>query len=243
MAFRTQARIGAILAFATILTYGQDVEVRHRHLRRDGIGKLSVTQDGLAFSESGKGHKHSRTWTYEDIQQLELSSETLRILTYEDQKLKFGRDREYFFDRLPEGFAQTVYGQWRERLDQRFIAVLPDKGVQPVFEIPAKLLGIFQGSEGVVRFAADRIVYQTEKPGESRTWRFVDIENVATAGPFDLSVNTGEHHGATNTASREFRFQLKKPIPEVRYNELWRRLNDSKQLDFIQSSLAPTGAK
>ena len=31
-------------------------------------------------------------------------------------------------------------GQWRDRLDQRFIAGLPDEDVAPAWEIPAKLL-------------------------------------------------------------------------------------------------------
>jgi hypothetical protein len=35
-------------------------------------------------------------------------------------------EREYVFDQLPQGFAQAVYAQWRDRLDQRFIAGLAE---------------------------------------------------------------------------------------------------------------------
>jgi len=88
----------------------------------------------------------------------------------------------------------------------------------------------------MIRVGRDRIVYQTKKPEESRTWRFADIENIVSAGPFDFSVVTREHHGAWNAGWREFRFQLKGPLPEERYNELWRRLNAFKESVFIQSS-------
>jgi hypothetical protein len=234
MAFRIEARIGAILALAAVLGSAQEVQVRHTHLRHGGYGQLQVSQDSLRFVETGKGKKHSRNWKYDDIQQLELTLETLRLLTYEDQKWKFGRDREYLFDHLPEGFAQTVYALWRDRLDQRFTASLPDKNVQVAWEIPAKLLG--KGSQGTVRIGSDRIVYETEAPAESRTWRFLDIENIATAGPFDLSIVTREHHGTFNNGSREFRFQLKQALPEERYNELWRNLNLQTQSDLIRTS-------
>ncbi len=104
------------------------------------------------------------------------------------------------------------------------------------WEIPAKLLGRFRGSQGTVRIGTEHIVYQTETPAESRTWRFADIENIETVGPFDLSIVTREHHGALNAGSREFRFQLKQPLSEASFNELWRRLNINKQSDFIRTS-------
>jgi len=239
MAFRIETRIGLILVSAALVAGAQNVPVRHKHWRGGGNGELLVSRDGVSFTESGKGQRHSRTWKYAEMQQLELSADTLRILTYEDQKWKLGRDREYVFDQLPQGFAQTFYAQWRDRLDQRFIAGLPDKDVGSLWEIPAKLLGRFEGSEGIIRVGRDRIVYQTRESKQSRTWRFADIENIASAGPFDFSVVTREHQGAWNAGGREFRFQLKGPLPEERYNELWRRLNASKESVFIQSSVQP----
>jgi hypothetical protein len=236
MEFRIKARIGAFLSLAAMLASGQTATVRHTHARGNEPGELQVTATGISFTEAGKGKKHSRIWTYEEIQQLELSPSTIRILTYEDQKWVLGRDREYEFTALPPGFADTVYGVWRDRLDQRFIADLPDKQVRVEWQIPVKLLGTIQGSQGVIRVGEDRIVYETDKPGQSRTWRLEDIDNMASSGPFDLSVVTREHSGAFNSGSREFRFQLKQPLTEARYNDLWRRLNLSKQSEFVRTS-------
>jgi hypothetical protein len=238
MAFRIETRIGAVLALAAVTASGQMVMVRHKHARHGTTGELRVSGDGILFSETGKHQKHSRSWKYEDIQQLELSPGILKILTYEDRNWKMGgRDREYTFDGLPEGFAQEMYQLWRGRLDQRFVADLADETIAPVWRVPAKLLGAIRGSEGFVLFGNDAIVYKTSRPEQSRTWRFSDIENVATAGPFDFSIVTREHHGNWNVGSREFRFQLKEALPESRYNELWRKLNLSKQSELIRTSL------
>ena len=45
-----------------------------------------------------------------------------------------------------------------------------------------KLLGLIQGSQGTLLIGEDRIVYRTGQREESRTWRFSDIENIASAG-------------------------------------------------------------
>jgi hypothetical protein len=200
------------------------VHVRHRHWRHGGPGELRVTAEGLAFQETGKHRDHSRVWKYSDIQQLELTETTLRVLTYEDRKREFGRDREFVFDELPRNFAKSVYPQWKDQLDQRFVAAIADPEITAMAEFPAKLTALTRGVEGTLVFADDRIVFRAAQPGESRTWRFTDIENIASAGSFDFSVVTLEHHGSWNTATREFRFQLQRPMEEARYNELWRRV-------------------
>jgi len=186
------------------------------------MGEVEVTDQGISFTESGKHADHSRVWKYEQIQQLELTESTLRILTYEDQKWRLGSDREYVFDKLPADFAKTTYPMWKDKLDQRFIARIADAEVTSLIEFPAKLQALTKGTEGTLVFAEDRIVFRALKGGASRTWRFTDIDNVASAGPFDFSVSTWEHHGSWNTETREFRFQLQRPMEEARFNELWR---------------------
>ena len=209
MAFRIEASIIACLVAQSL--FAVPVEYRHHQ------GDLEVTLDAVTF----KGAQ-TWTWKYDQIQQLTLTETELRILTYEDSKWKIGRDREYIFDHLPEGFAKSVYCQWKDKLDQRFIAALADPDVKSLAEFPAKLKSLTKGTEGTLLFNADRIVFRATKPGESRTWRLADIENIASAGPFDFSLVVQEHHGAWNNATREFRFQLQKPMEETRYNELWR---------------------
>src|SRR5205807_9687051 len=148
------------------------------------IGTLRVGDDSVSFDEKGK---HTREWKFEDIQQLSLNSAGLRILTYEDRKWLLGRDREYVFDRLPEDLAKQSYALLRSKLGQRFVAELAEADVVPLWQVGAKLRHGLSGSQGTLTIAVDRIVFDTQATGESRTWLFRDIDNVSTAGPYDLA--------------------------------------------------------
>jgi hypothetical protein len=99
------------------------------------------------------------------------------------------------------------------------VAALADEPAKPQWQIPAKLVHGLGGSQGVVLVGADRVVYESSRHGESRTWRIEDLENVSSSGEFDLTITTHE---------REFRFQLKHAIGEKRYQELWMRVNRAR---------------
>ena len=219
MALRSEKRIGAILILSAAMAAAQPLtyQVRLKHLHGGEAGTLTVSADSIAFSA------HSLEWKYADIQQLSLSATELRILTYEDQKWQLGRDREYVFDRLPEEMSKQLYPLFAHTLDQRFVAAVADSDVRPLWKMPAKL----GGSQGVLIAGADRIVYETAAPGKSRTWRFRDIDSIATGGLFDLSITTLERSGWRHSGPKEFHFALKQALHEDRYNDLWRRLNES----------------
>jgi hypothetical protein len=94
------------LAAAQTYTY----EVLHRHWHGGAPGTLHISPDGISFEERGKKKEaDSRSWRYEEIQQLTVSPSELRILTYQYAKWKLGRDREYIFDRLPKNLAVETY--------------------------------------------------------------------------------------------------------------------------------------
>jgi hypothetical protein len=226
MALRIETRIGAIVALSVSAAFAQPFtyQVRHQHLRGGVTGMLRIDAESIAFTEQSKNGKKSREWAYADIQQLSLSGSELRILTYEDQKWQLGRDRDYVFDRLPEGMSQQVYELLTRSLDQRFIAELADPDVHALWQAGAKLRHGLSGSQGDLLIGDDRIVYQAKAAGESRTWRFADIDNIATAGPFDLAITTLERSDWRHASPTEFRFELKQALSEDRYNELWRRL-------------------
>lgn len=248
MAFRTEAKTLASIVvtaalFFPVRAFAQQGEwrVRHQHLRKGAIGALKVTPDTISFDERDKKNRptpHSRTWKYEEIQQLTLGAKTLRILTYEDQRLELlpnrarrpdagialGRDREFVFDTLPPALVTQLYAAWRDRLDARFVAALADDQVHSDWQLPVKLVHGRSGSQGVLRFAADRIVFETGEGEDSRTWRIRDLENISSSGPFDLTITA--HEG-------DFRFQLKEALAEDRYDRLWRQISRSNGLQTL----------
>jgi hypothetical protein len=236
MAFRTETKAGACIilwltlllamlmspAFAETRTY----EVRHVHFHHGGQGVLRIDENSISFEERGKQAKHSRQWKYDDIQQLVLGPEAMRIVTYEDSRWELGRDRVWLFDQLPTDLAEEWYPILSRRLDRRFVAALADEQAKPKWQIPVKLAHGRGGSQGVLLAAIGQVVYKSVQPGESRTWRMGDIENVSSSGPFDLTITTQE---------REFRFQLKQALSPARFDEMWRRVNQANGLLILSS--------
>jgi hypothetical protein len=187
--------------------WGAQFTVRHEHLNGGCAGEMTVDENGVRFIGA---RKHAWRWKYEDIQELRLSPERIYILTYKDRKLRLGEDRAYnFTGKVP---AEELYALLRERMDQRFVAAVGQAIGLPTWSVPAKHLRPIVGSEGTLEFGADAIVYSTSARDESRTWRYSDIESIGSSGPFQLTITTLE---------KPFNFQLKQPITEARYNDLW----------------------
>jgi hypothetical protein len=231
MEFRSQKAVYLMIALfpwslaAAELRY----QVRHDHLLRDGSGTLVIDEKGVGYQETSKKQRHHGRWDYQDIQQLYLAPERLTVVTYKDRKWLFGIDQEYEFRLLPGQSLKEVYELLKNRLDRRFVAALPDDQVAVIWELPVKLLGTLQGSEGVLRFGPSHIVYKTDKKDNSRTWRYQDIDNISTSDPYQLTLTSYER------GRKGFNFQLKQPLDEKRFNLLWRRLNQSKGLEFLTS--------
>ena len=238
MALRIETAIGALLAGAITLAAAAadrplSYPVRHQHWRNGGSGVLRISENSITFEEGGKDQKHSRTWRFCEIQQLAIGTSEIHLLTYEDRRWELGRDREYAFDQLPEHMAEQLYPIFRSKLDQRFVAEMADFEFQPLWRIDVKLQQRWGGTQGVLSIGEDRISYQTQKPGESRTWRYQDIESVSSSSPFELTIMGFERSGWSHSGPREFRFQLKQALPDGRYDELWRRLNASHGLRIL----------
>jgi hypothetical protein len=248
MAFRSKAQIGAllILGFGASLLAAEPLtfQVRHRHLRQGTEGTLRVEDSGIAFEEAGEHKSHSRQWRFEDIEQLTLSADALRIVTYEDQRWQPGHDREFVFDHLPPDLAAKLYPIFSRRLDQRFVAALAlaDDPLKPLWEAPAKLVHFTRGAQGVVLVGGDRVVFRTASPEQSRTWRIADIDMVSSSGPFDLTITTFERAGGNYAGRKDFHFELKRPLTEAEYNGLWRIVNQAKGLRILNASI-PEGEK
>ncbi len=244
MEFRIEKRTGALLislvllapaAFTQVLNY--DVWHGHPlppHVRKNGsMGTLTITGESVSFTEIG--HLHAWRWDYRDIQQLKIGHKSLTVLTYQDNKWRLGADREYRFDLRSDKTFEDAYQLLKGRLDQRLVAAVPDHLSNILWEIPVKHLLRFGGDEGVLQVGPDTIVYQSADKAESRTWRYEDIENVSSSGPFDLTVTTFERAKTHYGNLKGFSFELKQRLEEARYNELWLRLNQSKGLKILNS--------
>lgn len=243
MAFWTETRAGAFLTALLLLApagFAQQefhYEVWHGHSRPPHIrkagetGVLTISESGISF----EAKPHSWNWAYQDIRQLKILPGSIVVLTYEDNKWKLGADREYRFDVPFIKMFIDAYPFLKSHLDQRFVAAIPERISNPLWEIPAKHLLRFGGDEGVLQIGPNEIAYQSAKGGESRAWRYLDIENISSSGPFQLTITTFERAKAHYGDLKGFNFELKQPLGEDRYNDLWLRLNRSKGLKILDA--------
>jgi hypothetical protein len=234
MAFRIEKTVVAVLIAIVMVEACAAAEsaafpVRHTHLRKGGSGEIRIGESSISFREAGKKRNHSREWAYEDIQQLYVAADLIRLVTYEDVSWKLGKDREYVFDELPEGAAQQIVAALRGRIDERrVVAAMPEVSIHPIWQVRAKLLEGRGGSEGAVLVGDGTIVYNSAERNASRTWHFPQIDNISSSGPFDLTITVFEQGGSSFAGRHDYRFELKTELSEDRYNALWQRLNESR---------------
>lgn len=248
MAFRSQKAnssavlILAVAAFAGSLSAAElRYPVKHDHLWKSSTGTLTFSEEGVAYQEhakeTGNDEKdlHRGSWSYEDIQQLYLAPRKVSIRTYKDRKWRLGADEQLELTLEGDQTFEAAYDLLKGRLDQRFVAAFAEDEMRVLWEVPVKLKRLISGSQGVLQFGHDRIVYQTPDREEARTWRYSDIENISSSGHFQLTITTFEKSGRDYGDQRALNFQLKRPLDQKRYNELWRRLNQTKDVDLITS--------
>ena len=219
-----------ILMLAPAMGFALEFPARHDHWRGGCAGILAFDTDGVSFRQiSNKDAPHNWKWGWTDVQQLEIGDgRMVRLTGYRDRPWLAGKDQpfDFYLDGRPD--LTPVYQLLRGRLDQRFIVRLADMRGTPLWQLPVKRLGAIRGTEGTLAVFPDRVVYHSSTPWASRTWRDADIDNLSTAGPFQLTVTTFEHGGT-------FEFQLRQSLPPEQYQALWLRLNRPKGLAILSN--------
>ena len=204
---------GLILAWAMAATAAQ-FPMRHRHLRGICDGTLEVSEAGVRFA----GPKaHAWQWKLDQIRQLELAPDRVVVVSYENGRLA-GKERSYEFSGAVP--AAELYALLKDRMDQRLIAEMAQPPGGATWLLPAKHVGR-AGSLGTLELTPETIVYRTPALDESRTWRYTDIASISSSGPFQLTITTFELAPAQYGGRKDFDFELRQPISEDRYNELW----------------------
>ena len=196
-------------------------EVIHKKkLRRDSRGEIRFTQDAIEFL--AKKGKHKRRWAYQDIQYFDRISETeFVILSYEDQKWKLGRDRQYRFALTGGELTDSLFEQISQRIGRpvtnRVVSDIPEKR----YELPVKHLHSLGGCEGLLTFAGDHIYYATEHRKDAREWRVSrDVESVWSMDPYQLDLHVYDNNRREFSRTRVYRFALKKPFDPEFYRRL-----------------------
>lgn len=229
MAFPIEAPIA--LCLMTVLAHGAGirVEARHDHWHRYCAGSLEVGEEGIHFT----GPKHRWQWRWTDVQQVLLSHGELRVTTYRDSQWRLGADQELRFE-LPKDVDLAPVGLLLNTgLDRHYVDAW-SRPVQLEWTLAAKHLERFGGKMGKLAASQAGLTFQSEKNGGTRCWRWRDIERISSSNPYELTLTTFERSRVHYGGRRDFTFQLREPLSEQRYQEIWshvERIHNTTVLD------------
>ena len=211
-----------VLFLVPVAGAAQTFEVIHKkRFGPDGRGEIRITGDAIEFN-AAKKKKNSRRWAYDDIQYFDRISETeFVILSYEDQKWKLGRDRQYRFTLTGGELTDSLFEQISQRIGRpvtnRVVSDIPENR----YELPVKHLHSLGGCEGLLTFAGDDIYYATEHRKDAREWRVSrDVESVWSMNPYQLELHVYDNNRREFSRTRVYRFALKKPLDPEFYRRL-----------------------
>ena len=208
----------------------------------DGQGTVEINDDGITFQ--AKKPKHSRKWTWLDIQYFDrISEKEFNILTYEDQKRYFGRDRSYRFQITGGTLTDDLF----RRISEHLARPVTNRVIRPpekvLYEVPVKHLHTFGGCEGVLRFTAGKIYYVTDNAKDAREWQLDrDVNSVWSDDTYRLSIDTYDNNRREFSRTRVYQFDLKAPLDAAFYRELKLKLYHLESAHLpITSGPAPVG--
>ncbi|MCS6816823.1 MAG: hypothetical protein N0A16_05590 [Blastocatellia bacterium] len=191
---------------------------RHDHAMRSCQGELILTSEGIEYRTAHS--EHARRWAFEDVRLIVLASRReITLHTYEAHWWTLGRDRVFRFTTLseiPEEVSAFLLAHISRPLATSFV-VVEEKSLH---EFPARHRHRLGGCQGTIRVYADRIVYDSrDRPRDSRSWRWSDIQRVGRFGPYLLEIVTYEPEFGGPT--RAYVFDLKASLPDEVYDFVW----------------------
>ena len=196
-----------------------------KSIRPDVDGTLSVLEDGIRFQPE-KETKQVLQWSFEDVQHLDRASPTeVAIQSYSDSISRLGRDRWYRFVLVGSTFPDELHAKVVNRIGRPATDRVAREPADAEMAIPAKNVRLLRGSEGVLYFTPEWVIYSTGRSGHSRAWRLDrDVEAVWSSDPYRLEVHV---LGASEAFARRtdvYRFSLKKPLDRSYYDGLKMKL-------------------
>ena len=192
----------------------------------DGRGEILISTEGIAFRAAEE--KKSRRWAYSDIQYFDrVSEQEFVILSYEDEKWKLGRDRQFRFVVTSGKLTDALFVSISERLGRPVTDRVFRKPAETEYEMPVKHLHGFGGCEGMLVFTPETVSYSTKHAKDARVWRLGrDVESVWSSSPYHLELHVYDNNRREFSRTRVYKFDLKRPLDSTQYRDLKLRLYD-----------------
>src|SRR5258708_6538654 len=207
-------RVLSLTALAAYLSAGAtekdvfDLKVERVRILRNQPGDLHIDAHGITFRSSDG--KTSITIPMQDLREADVADpRSLRFATYDVQKWKPIERREYTFragaDAPVEELAQFLAARVHRPVVGHYASASQ-------FRVPAYHRRTRTGANGTLEIGDEAIRFGSDKPADSRTWLYRDIETIGRPDSFRFRVTTNRE---------TYVVELKSELPEAAYQFAW----------------------
>jgi hypothetical protein len=216
--------VALLLTFCSILSAATFPVTLEKTLWRDEKGTVEINDQGITYTAAKK--KHSRSWQWLDIQYFDrISLSEFVVLTYQDDRLLLGRDKQYRFRILQGELSDTTFQSISAHLKRPVTDRVTPATITARYMIPVKHDRAFGGSEGELEFTDDAIYYITKQAPDGRAWRTDrDIVSVWSDDPYRLEIRAYDNNRREFSRTATYKFDLKEKLDPEFYRELKLRL-------------------
>jgi hypothetical protein len=199
-------------------------KVKHDHGFKSCQGELVFGDTTVEYMTDHK--KDVRVWKYLDIQQLGLlTPKRIALLSYEDRKLEFGKDKIFNFELIEGTISESLWVDLKGKLARPLVSEIIPTDVKARYTIPVKHRHAFGGCQGTLEIGDQYAIYRTTAKAHSRIWKYSDLSSVGSTGPFQLRITMLERVNGEYGADRNFIFDLKSRLDQAAYDFIWWKLN------------------
>jgi hypothetical protein len=181
-------------------------------------GTLRAASRGVEFVPL-KGA--SKRWTFAQIKDLDLQRRRLVLIGYDNRGSHLPGTQRFDLE-LKKDLTPAVAASLTEEMGRPVRNRVPDRDAPAITVIGVRRNDHFGGSNGLLRIRQQGIDYVTEQPGQSRSWRWADLQALSNPDPYHLFVFGYRHNYA---------FDLKETLSREVFNhlsdEIWTH-NDSE---------------
>ncbi len=210
---RTVALLAAVSAAALYSAENFEYSVFRDQLPRKERGLLQISDAGISYrSDNGKTAIQLRLI---DVFKGDVSDpKVIRIEAYDRVKRRLtGRQVHTFL--LREGVHSEALTLFLSKTLQRPVVGVFEPSSKPIAQMRAYHRHRFGGCHGTIHIDQEGIRFVSEQIGDSRTWRYGEMETVGTMNHF---------HFRVSTLAETFNFDLQEPLLGDVYDVVTRRV-------------------
>jgi hypothetical protein len=203
--------------------WAETFQVEHTHFWRSCKGSLVFGDKTVEYIADKK--EHSRSWKYEDIQQLAIAPGRISILTYNVRKIEFGADQAFNFKLVSGALSDQFRMEIAGKLTHPIVSGIVPEIINVRFSIPARHRLFLNDSQGILEFGEEYIIYRSAEAKDSKLWRYDELLSIGSTGPFQLRLGALQKTGGEYGEEKNYVFDLKRQMTSEEYDFIWGKIN------------------